>query len=90
MKGLLYQINKNLKVLSNLQHKEILMTKWKNGNAKGREVFHETLSYLNDFLKHLQRRYDDLRSSFYLMNLAGILKDGYITKEDLKDFSDET
>ncbi len=52
------------------------------------KIFHETRSYLNDFLKHLERRYDDLRTSDYLMTLAGILKDGYITDEDLKDFSD--
>lgn len=64
------------------------MTKWKSGNASSREIFHETRNYLNDFLKYLEQRYDDLRTSDYLMTLAGILKDGYITDEDLKDFSD--
>jgi hypothetical protein len=71
------------------QNSEIIMAKWKSGNAKGREVFHETRSYLNDFLKHLERRYDNLRVASYLMTLAGILKDGYITEEDIKDFSHE-
>jgi hypothetical protein len=72
-----------------LQNSEAIIVRWKSDNAKGREIFHETRSYLNNFLKHLQRRYDDLRSSDYLMTLAGILKDGFITEEDLKDFSDE-
>lgn len=71
-----------------LQNSQLIMTKWKSGNASSREIFHETRSYLNVFLKHLERRYDDLRTSDYLMTLAGILKDGYITDEDLKDFSD--
>jgi hypothetical protein len=72
-----------------LQNSEVILAKWKSGNATGREIFHETRSYLNNFLKHLQRRYDDLRSSDYLITLAGILKDGYITEEEIKDFSDE-
>ena len=72
-----------------LQNSEAILAKWKTGNARGREIFHETRSYLNNFLKHLQHRYDDLRPSYYLINLAGILKDGYITEEEIKDFSEE-
>ncbi len=33
---------------------------------------------------------DDLRPSNYLLSLAGVLKDGYITEEELRDFSDES
>jgi len=72
-----------------LKNSEIIIAKWKDGNATGREAFHETRSYLNNFLKHLQRRYDALRSSDYLITLAGILNDGFITEEEIKDFSDE-
>ena len=72
-----------------LQNSDVIIARWKSDKAKAREVFHETHSYLNNFLKHLQRRYDDLRSSMYLITLAGILKDGYITVKEIKDFSDE-
>ena len=72
-----------------LRSSEIIIAKWKDGNVTGRVIFHETRSYLNDFLKHLQRRYDDLRPSDYLITLAGILSDGFITEEEIKDFSDE-
>lgn len=72
-----------------LQNSEVIMAKWKSGKATGREVFHETRSYLNNFLKHLEMRYDALRPSDYLITLAGILKGGFITEEEIKDFSDE-
>jgi len=72
-----------------LKNSEIIIAKWKDGNATGREIFHETRTYLNNFLKHLERRYDNLCSSDYLLTLAGILKDGLITEEEIKDFSDE-
>ncbi len=72
-----------------LQNSEAILAKWKTGNATGRQIFHEMRSYLNDFLKHLERRYDALRPSDYLMNLTGILNDGYITEEEIKDFSEE-
>ena len=72
-----------------LQNSEAILAKWKTGNATGRQIFHEMRSYLNNNLKHLQHRYDDLRGSYYLITLAGIFKDGYITGEEIKDFSDE-
>jgi hypothetical protein len=74
---------------SALHHADLILAKWKNNDASGRTVFHEIHLYLKNFLKHLQQRYDDLRSSDYLMTLAEILKDGYITEDVLKDFSDE-
>ena len=49
-----------------LQNSQLIMTKWKSGNASSREIFRETRSYLNDFLKHLERRYDDLRTLIIL------------------------
>lgn len=64
-----------------LQKAEIIIAKWKSDNAKGREVFHETRTYLNNFLKHLERRYDDLRSADYLLTLAGILKIATLQKK---------
>ncbi len=73
-----------------LKNSEIIIAKWKNNTSTSREIFHETHTYLDNFLKHLQFRYDDLRPSNYLLSLAGVLKDGYITEEELSDFSDES
>ncbi len=58
-----------------------------NNTLTSREIFHETHTYLDNFL---QFRYDDLRPSNYLLSLAGVLKDGYIVEEELRDFSDES
>ena len=72
-----------------LQNSEVIMAKWKNNTATSREIFYETRTYLNNFLKHQERRYDDLRSHDYLITLSEILKEGYITEKELQDFSDE-
>ncbi len=73
-----------------LKNSEIIIAKWKNNTSTSREIFHETHTYLDNFLKHLQRRYDELRPSNYLLSLAGVLKDGYITQDELSEFSDES
>ncbi len=73
-----------------LKNLEIIIAKWKNNTSTSREIFHETHTYLDNFLKHLQFRYDDLRPSSYLLSLGGVLKDGYIAEEELSDFSDES
>jgi len=44
---------------------------------------------MNDFRKYLARRYDDRNTSHSTLLIAAILKDGYITEEDIKDFSEE-
>jgi len=72
-----------------LQNSEEIIVKRKNDIATSRELFHETRTYLNNFLKHLELRYDDLRSHDYLITLSEILKEGYITEKELQDFSDE-
>jgi len=73
-----------------LQNSEVIMAKWKNNTATSREIFHETRTYQNNFLKHLERRYDDLRSHDYLITLSEILKEGYIKEEELQDFSNKS
>src|SRR6185312_412346 len=72
-----------------LQNSEKIIVKEKNNIATSREIFHETRTYLNNFLKHLELRYDDLRSHDYLITLSEILKEGYVKEEELQDFSDE-
>jgi hypothetical protein len=38
----------------------------------------------------IARRYDGLTGSRWLATIAAIFRDGYISEEDIKDFSDET
>lgn len=37
----------------------------------------------------MARRYDGLTGSNYLITVAAILRDGYISEDDIKDFSEE-
>jgi hypothetical protein len=39
--------------------------------------------------KAISGRYDDLSGSRWLETVAAILHDGYISEEDIKDFSEE-
>ncbi len=73
-----------------LKNSEIIIAKWKNNTSTSREIFHEIHIYLDNLLKHLQSRYDDLRPSNYLLSLAGVLKDGYIMEDELRNFSAES
>ena len=73
-----------------LKEADAILQKWKGNEKPGREAFHELRNHLNDFRKYLARRYDDLRGSTYLLVISAIFKDGYITEEDIKDFSEET
>jgi len=72
-----------------LNEAEAILTEWKNKKLTGREAFHKLRDHMNDFRKYLARRYDDRNTSHSTLLIAAILKDGYITEEDIKDFSEE-
>jgi len=38
----------------------------------------------------IARRYDGLTGGRWLITVAAILRDGYISEDDIKDFSEET
>ena len=69
---------------------EAILQKWKNKELSSRETFHELRDHLNDYRKYLAARYDDLSGSSYLITVSAIFRDGYLTEEDIKDFSEET
>ena len=72
-----------------LKEAEAILVGWKNKKLSSREAFHKLRDHMNDFRKYLARRYDDRNTSHSTLLIAAILKDGYITEEDIKDFSEE-
>jgi len=72
-----------------LKESEEIMLEWKNNSLSGRLAFHKLRDHLNDFRKHLAYRYDDLRGSDYLRVVAASHADGYLSDDDIKEFSDE-
>lgn len=73
-----------------LKQADTILSEWKSHGKTGRVAFHELRDYINNFRKHLSGRYDNLGGSNYLLTVVAILKDGYITEEDIKGFSEET
>lgn len=72
-----------------LKESEAIILEWKTNIFSGRLAFHKLRDHVNDFRKHLARRYDDLSGSDYLPVVAAIFGDGYLTIDDMKNLSDD-
>lgn len=68
-----------------------VIQKWRDGQvATNKAAYHELFETLRKKDKAIARRYDGLTGSRWLVTVAAQLHDGYITKEDIMDFSEET
>lgn len=69
---------------------EAIISDWRNGKFAGnKEAYHEMYRGLDTKNRAIAKRYDGLSGSRWLVTVAGILHDGYVTDEDIKDFSEE-
>ena len=73
-----------------LKKAEAIIKQWRNGSLDNRQAYHKLYKEIANHDKHIARRYDGMSGSRYLLTVAAILRDGYITEEDIKDFSDQT
>ena len=55
-----------------------------------KEAYHQLFGVLKNKDKAIARRYDDLSGSRWLVTVTAQLHDGYLTEEDIQDFSEET
>jgi hypothetical protein len=73
-----------------LEKFETILKDWRAGKfASNREAYHSLFEAVYKKDKAIARRYDGLTGSRWLITIVGILRDGYISKDDIKDFSDE-
>lgn len=80
----------NAEFKEGLEKAEAVIKEWREGKLSNRDGYHKLYKAIQYQDKNIAHRYDGLTGSRYLMTVAGILYDGYITEEDIKDFSDET
>jgi hypothetical protein len=74
-----------------LQTFEAIIREWKNGKfATDKEAYHALYKAVDKKDHAIARRYDGLTGSRWLITVADILQDGYISEESINDFSDET
>lgn len=73
-----------------LEEAAAIISHWNSGKLNNKESYLKLYKAVEERDKALGKRYDGLGGSRYLMTVAAILYDGYITEEDVKDFSDAT
>ena len=70
---------------------EAVIVRWRDGKfATNKEAYLELYEAVHKKDKAIAKRYDGLTGSRWLITVAQILHDGYISEEDIKDFSDKT
>jgi hypothetical protein len=68
---------------------ESILEDWKQGKfTTNKEAYHALFKAVDKNEDAIGRRYDDLTGSRYLMTVAAVLHDGYITENDIKGFSE--
>ncbi len=74
-----------------LEELEGIITDWRAGKFAGhKEAYHRLYKTLEKKDRMISVRYDGLTGSRWLITVVGILRDGYISENDIKYFSDET
>ncbi|RDC56741.1 hypothetical protein DU508_05940 [Pedobacter chinensis] len=67
-----------------------ILDKWKTDKPDDmRESYYSIFNAVTDFDKHIARRYDGLRNSFFYNTIIGLLIDEIITANDLAAFSQD-
>ena len=73
-----------------LNDADMVLRNWKNKETDNRAAYLLLYKTVSDNDKHIARRYDGMKGSMYIDTISAKLADGIISKEDLKEFSEET
>jgi hypothetical protein len=74
-----------------LENFQAILQQWREGKfASNKEAYHQLFKAVDKKDNAIGRRYDGLTGSRWLITVIQILQDGFISEEDIKDFSDET
>ena len=69
---------------------DAIIQAWKEGKLDSREGYHTVFKEVEDFDKHIARRYDNPSNSTLYFTIVALLHDKLITVEDLEGFSEQT
>ncbi len=70
---------------------EAIVKDWREGKfPTNKEAYHKLFKAVDEKDNAISRRYDGLTGGRYLITVAGIFMDGYITEEDISGFREET
>jgi len=72
-----------------LEKSEAVIQDWRAGKFESnKDAYHALYNAVDAKDNAISRRYDGLSGSRWLLTVAAIFRDGYISEEDIKDFSD--
>jgi len=74
-----------------LEKFQTIMQDWRAGIfASNKEAYHQLFKAVDEKDNAIARRYDGLSGSRWLITVVELFREGYISDDDIKDFSDET
>ncbi len=74
-----------------LENFHAIIQDWRAGKfASDKEAYHQLFKAVDNKDHAIARRYDGLSGSRWLTTVIELLREGYISEDDIKDFSDET
>jgi hypothetical protein len=74
-----------------LENFHAIMQDWRAGKfASHKEAYHELFKAVDKKDNTISRRYDGLTGSRWLITVVELFREGYISEDDIKDFSDAT
>lgn len=74
-----------------LENFHAIIQDWRSGKfASNKEAYHQLFKAVDKKDNAISRRYDGLSGSRWLITVIQLLHEGYISEDDIKDFSDET
>jgi hypothetical protein len=78
------ELKKEMQVFSEI------LDQWKTQQPEDNKAdYYKIFTAVTDFDKHIARRYDELRNSWFFDTVIAMLVDKTITTTDLEDFSEE-
>jgi len=67
-----------------------ILNQWKTQQPEDNKAdYYKIFTAVTDFDKHIARRYDGMRNSWFFDTVIAMLLDKTITESDLEDFSEE-
>jgi len=74
-----------------MENFEIIIKDWQQGKfANNKEAYHKLFKAVNKKDDAISKRYDGLTGARWMITVAAILHDGYITAADINGIRDET
>jgi hypothetical protein len=74
-----------------LENFDAIIQDWRAGKfASNKEAYHQLFKAVDKKDNAISRRYDRLSGSRWLMTVIELLREGRLSEDDIKDFSDET